>query len=203
MPRPYHLGQRQQVIEQTRARILEAARAMLISATTLTEFSMEAIARQADVARMTVYHQFGSKLGLLESLCDTLAASGGMDTLANAFRSPRLQDAIEAFIRTFCHMWTVDRDVIRRLNAFAVFDPDLRQVIMARNERRRHGLDVLLARHRPQMPTAEREILVAQIFAVTSFECADILAGLSQTPDEIVPQIVHMTLCLLAVPPSR
>jgi Bacterial regulatory proteins, tetR family len=26
-------------------------------------FSIDAVARQADVARMTVYHQFGSKLG--------------------------------------------------------------------------------------------------------------------------------------------
>jgi AcrR family transcriptional regulator len=36
-------------------------------------FSIEAMALQADVARMMVYHQFGSKIGLLEALCDTLA----------------------------------------------------------------------------------------------------------------------------------
>ena len=47
-----------------------------------SRFSIETVARQADVARMTVYHQFGSKLGLLEALCDSLAASGGMEQIA-------------------------------------------------------------------------------------------------------------------------
>lgn len=84
MPRPYRLGQRQAATEQTRARILAAARDLLMSHDGYARFSIEAVARQADVARMTVYHQFGSKIGLLEALCDSLAASGGMEHLATA-----------------------------------------------------------------------------------------------------------------------
>jgi AcrR family transcriptional regulator len=37
------------------------------------KFSVEAVARQAGVARMTVYYQFGSRRGLLEGICDSLA----------------------------------------------------------------------------------------------------------------------------------
>src|ERR1700732_2517273 len=85
-PRPYQLGQRQAASDQTRARILAAARALLMAPDGYSRFSIETVARQADVARMTVYHQFGSKLGLLEGLCDSLAASGGMEQLATAFR---------------------------------------------------------------------------------------------------------------------
>src|SRR5260370_10558477 len=85
-PRPYKLGQRQASTGQTRARILSAARELLMAGQSFSGFSIEAVARQADVARMTVYHQFGSKIGLLESLFDSLATSGGMEQSAPAFR---------------------------------------------------------------------------------------------------------------------
>src|SRR5262249_35010278 len=69
-PRPYRLGQRQAAAEQTRARILAAARELLVASAGFSGFSVEAVARQAGVARMTVYYQFGSKPGLLEALYD-------------------------------------------------------------------------------------------------------------------------------------
>ena len=72
-PRPYRLGQRQVLAEQARERILTATRELLMTSNGFSGFSMEAVARQAFVARMTVYHQFGSKIGLLEALCDSLA----------------------------------------------------------------------------------------------------------------------------------
>src|SRR5260370_38951822 len=85
-PRPYRLGQRKVLTEQARARILTAARELLMASDGFSGFSIDAVARQADVARMTVYHQFGSKIGLLEALSDSLAAHGGMEQLASAFR---------------------------------------------------------------------------------------------------------------------
>ena len=87
-PRPYRLGQRQVLTEQTRERILTATRELLMTSDGFSGFSIDAVARQADVARMTVYHQFGSKIGLLEALTDVLAAQGGMQQLASAFRQP-------------------------------------------------------------------------------------------------------------------
>jgi len=61
-PRPYRLGQRQATTEQTRARILGAARELLTSSAGFAGYSIDAVARQADVALMTVYHQLGSKI---------------------------------------------------------------------------------------------------------------------------------------------
>src|SRR6516162_2252509 len=116
-PRPYRLGQRQVATEQTRARILNAARELLLTSDAFSGFSIEAVARQADVARMTVYHQFGSKIGLLEALCDTLAASGGMEQLATAFRHPDPLDALNEYFSVFGRFWEADRLVMRRLRA--------------------------------------------------------------------------------------
>ena len=63
-PRPYRLGQRQVAADETRSRILNAARSQLEEE---ASFSIDAVARRADVARMTVYYQFGSRRGLLEA----------------------------------------------------------------------------------------------------------------------------------------
>src|SRR2546430_2914681 len=54
---------------------------VLMESTSFSGFSIEAVARRADVARMTIYHQFGSKMGLLEALCDSLAVTGEMEQL--------------------------------------------------------------------------------------------------------------------------
>src|SRR5205085_11308242 len=123
-PRPYRLGQRQAVSEQTRARILAVARALLMAPDGYSSFSIETVARQADVARMTVYHQFGSKIGLLEALCDSLAAHGGMEQLANAFRRSEPLDALDEYITVFSRIWDSDRLVTRRLRALAARDAD-------------------------------------------------------------------------------
>src|SRR5579872_1998691 len=127
-PRPYRLGQRQAASEQTRARILNAARELLIANDGFSGFSIDAVARKADVARMTVYHQFGSKIGLLEALSDSLAARGGMEQLADAFRRPEPLEALDAYITVFSRLWNADRLVTRRLRALAVLDPDFEQV---------------------------------------------------------------------------
>ena len=198
MPRPYHLGRRQLVSDQTRTRIVEAARALLIDPDmTYAGFSIDAVARAADVARMTVYHQFGSKLGLLEGLCDALAIEGGMEDLAAAFRCTQLDEALDVFISTFGRFWGTDRLIIRRLNAFAVFDPDFGKVLHARNERRRHGFRVLLERHLAAVPPADREAKVDVLFAITSFDTFDTLAGANAPFEAAALQIISLAKLLL------
>ncbi|MGH9200557.1 MAG: TetR family transcriptional regulator, partial [Vicinamibacterales bacterium] len=59
-PRPYRLGQRATAVAETRSRIVAACRELLMSTDIQTRFSIDAVARQAGVARMTVYYQFGS-----------------------------------------------------------------------------------------------------------------------------------------------
>src|SRR5207248_7161827 len=145
-PRPYRLGQRQATTDQTRARILTAARDLLVESQGFSGFSIDAVARKADVARMTVYHQFGSKIGLLEALSDSLAAHGGMEHLADAFRRPQPLAALDEYITVFSRFWNADRLVMRRLRALAALDPDFEQVVRTRDEWRRGGIRVIVGR---------------------------------------------------------
>src|SRR5205085_3542762 len=124
--------------------------------------------------------QFGSKIGLLEALCDSLASSGGMEQLAGAFRRSEPLDALDEYIAVFGRFWESDRLVTRRLRGLAALDPDFEQVIRARDEWRRHGLRVIAGRlaEKYGRPAPEAfDELVNVLYTLISFECFDMLAG--------------------------
>src|SRR6266576_5451879 len=201
-PRPYKLGQRQASTDQTRARILSAARELLMASQSFSGFSIEAVARQADVARMTVYHQFGSKIGLLEALSDFLAAYGGMEQLANAFRQPDPLDALDKFITVFSRFWSSDRLVTRRLRALSALDSDFEQVVRARDERRREGLRVIIQRlvekyGKPASETFDETVNI--LFTLLSFETFDTLAGSTRSIEEISPVVQRLARAALGL----
>ena len=201
-PRPYRLGQRQIATEQTRARILIAARVLLLTSDAFSGFSIDAVARQADVARMTVYHQFGSKIGLLEALCDSLAAQGGMEQLAVAFRRAEPLDALAEYIMVFGRFWNSDRLVTRRLRGLAALDPDFEQVIRARDERRREGLRVIIQRlvEKYGKPASEAfDETVNILFTLLSFETFDTLAGSTRSIEEISPVVQRLARAALGL----
>jgi len=190
-PRPYRLGKREDAIGQGRRRILDAAREQLRTAAAYPGFTVEAVARRADVARATVYYQFGSKAGLLEAICDDLAEAGGMANLAYVFTNPDPSAAIGGFITAFAGFWAADRVVMRRLRALAALDPDVGAVIAARDQRRREGLAVLVGRLPAGAgPGAQEAVQV--LYALTSFESFDTLAGPAGDLADAVPLIARL-----------
>jgi AcrR family transcriptional regulator len=197
-PRPYRLGQRQVLTEQTRERIFTATRELLMT----SDVSIDAVARQADVARMTVYHRFGSKIGLLEALTDVLAAQGGMQQLASAFRQPDPLDALDTYIAVFSRFWDADRLVTRRLRALAALDPDFEQVVQVRDDRRRQGLEVLVRRlagkyARPVKAALDETVDV--LYTLISFECFDTLAGPTRSLEEVAPVVQRCACAVLGL----
>lgn len=201
-PRPYRLGQRQAASEQTRMRIVNAAREVLMASDGYSTFSIDVVARRADVARMTVYHQFGSKLGLLEALCDSLAMSGGMEQLASAFRLEEPVASLNEYILVFSRFWEVDRLVMRRLRALANLDPDFEQVIRARDEWRRKGLQVIVGRFVERYGRPAPEVLdevVEVLFTLIGFEFFDTLAGPKRSMQEVVPVVQQLAQAALGL----
>ena len=197
-PRPYRLGQRQVAADETRARVLAAARTQLARE---TSFSIDAVARRADVARMTVYYQFGSKRGLLEALFDLLAARGGLHQLPSAFQQSDPKVALDRLIEIFAHFWSSDRVVMRRLRAMAALDPELDQVLRERSEGLRNGLHVIVSRlPKSGVPIGET---VDLLFALTSFENFDLLAGKARTPEEVGPLVKRAAAAIVAARPGN
>jgi AcrR family transcriptional regulator len=186
-PRPYNLGKRQEPIEAARQQVLDAARRLLGGTASYTAFTVDAVARQADVARATVYYQFGSKTGLLEAVCDYLAEIGGLSGLAEVFADPDPVQALHRFVACFGRFWAADRPAMRRLRALALLDPDVGAVIAARDQRREQGLAVLAGRL-----GAEPAHVIRMLTTLTSFETFDTLAGPDREITAAIPDVLRL-----------
>jgi AcrR family transcriptional regulator len=200
-PRPYQLGKRQEQIDEGRQRVIDAARSLLAEADRYTAFTVDAVAKRADVARATIYYQFDSKTGLLEALCDALAESGQLSELAAAFTNPDPLGALRDFVAAFGRFWATDRLLMRRLRALAALDPEVGAVIHARDERRRTGLEVLVGRLCDQhLTTIAADRAVNTLLALTSFETFDALADPEQELTDVVRDVLELIEAALLVP---
>lgn len=194
-PRPYRMGKREIAAAETRSRILDAARQLLANESE-TDLSMEAIARRADVSRLTIYYQFKSRPGLLEALYDHLAARGNMQDMAQVFHEPKPSVALEKLVRTFVGFWSSDPLVIRRLRGMAALDPDIDQGIRARDARRQHAAREILRRTvlgTEKKVTAEQQKLAADVLSMlTGFASYDALATAGHNQETIVATLTRM-----------
>ena len=201
MTRPYKLGRRQAVADETRTRIVRAARKLLATKKGVAAFTMDAVAREAKVSRMTLYHQFGSKPAILTALFDVLATEGGIaSALPNAFQQSDPRAAIDDFVAAFGRFWSSDRVIYRRMEALATIDPEVEPTLRARQEWRRTGLARLvqrLAKGRTDMTPGRVARTVDVVFVLTAFATFDMLAGSERMPADVIPivqDLVHRAL---------
>ena len=223
-PRPYRLGLRETAVEATRERIIEAACELLASGG-FGAFTIDTVARAADVSRMTVYNQFGSKAGLLEAIFDWVAERGDVRRLGEAAGHPDPDEGLALFVHACCALWASNRAVQRRLVGLAAIDPDFEAALSSREERRAGPVRALLTRlsvppvppppaSRGTPPTARGrdeagggglqgapqggglEAAVQRVMAVTSFSSVDALAG-DADPLAVVELVQSLVRCAL------
>jgi AcrR family transcriptional regulator len=152
-----------------RDRVIEAAAWSLREDASIATFSLDAVAKAAGVTRLTVYHQFGSRRGLLEAVFDEIAQQGGLAQIPEAMAMPDPRAALDRLVEIFCAFWSRDPAVGRLHEAMAT-DPEFAQALIERNERRRKIIDVLVGRiARKAAPPRARRDAVDMIFALTSF----------------------------------
>jgi AcrR family transcriptional regulator len=161
----------------TRVRILAASEAVL-ETEPYEPFSLDAVARRAGVTRLTVYHQFGGRRGLLEALFDALAARAGMTSLADAVAAADPEASVPLVVTAFCRYWGSARRALKRLYGAMAADPDLAQGLGERNERRRRLFTAIARRLDEQRGIGETQMneLVDVLFTLTSFHVFDQLS---------------------------
>jgi AcrR family transcriptional regulator len=199
-PRAYRSEARQAATAENRAKILEAAR-WLLTAEPAPSFTVDAVATRANVARMTVYNQFGSKRGLVEALSDHLAGRGGLGRLPQAFQAASATAGLELLIEVFIGFWASERPALRRLRALTVLDPELRD--SNRDARRRQAISVLVKRlaaesGRPSEEHAEPTIDI--LWALTGFETYEDLSASGRTAAEVSSVVITAARRLLDPP---
>jgi AcrR family transcriptional regulator len=163
----YRSETRDAAASETRAKIIGAARTLLAGGENLPAFSLEAVAREAGVARLTVYNAFKSKRGLLEAIFDDTARQGGLFELPSVFAEPDTVQALSRVVSVFCRFWASHGKVFPKFMAVARLDDEIAESLVQRSERRRQVLMVLVGRI---ASGPEQTDLVDVIFALTSFE---------------------------------
>ena len=202
-PRGYRSEARQAASAETRTRILAAARSLLSDERRVT-FTVDAIAEKADVARMTVYNQFGSKRGLVEALSDELAARGGIARLPAAFQARDAVSGLQLLVDVFVGFWDAERLAIRRLRAFSALDPELAG--STRDLRRRQAIGVVVRRVAAEAghpPGLDEERAVDLLWVLTGFECYEHLAELGHSAKDIAGLITATAKLSLGLPEGR
>lgn len=137
--RPYRSPRRREQAEETRRRILAAARKLFV-ARGYGRSTMQAIADDAGVAVQTVYAALGSKKAILIGLLDEMAAeadvAGMRAAVAAATGHPRkqLREQLAFTIR----FYAAGADLIRIARTVSGVEPDLREMWME-GEGRRHA----------------------------------------------------------------
>jgi len=209
-PRGYRMVARQAAAEATRARVVAAARKLLSARGGLGAFTIDAVAAQADVARMTVYHQFASKTGLIEAVFDSLAVvRRGVDRLVAALGLADPAATLEVFVQTFADVWQEDRLVIQRLAGLAALDPEFGSVWRARENRRRDGMRVIATRVAATTgahDSLDVEAATSALYAIISPEGFEAIAGSDRVFVEVAPlvlQLARKTLGLDGSDPVR
>ena len=197
--RSYTAVERQRSVESGRERIVAAARDLL-EAEEAEGFSIDAVARRAGVARMTVYNQFESKAGLLEALFDSLALRGPLGQMADIFKQPDVFVALDEYVAIFGRFWTMNRRTHRRLRAAALHDDELAAAMERRNERRRKGVTELLRRLGDKAkPSIPRDEVVNVIYVLLSFETFNAFAGERRTPEDVTPIVRRLVRGVLGL----
>lgn len=154
---------------EKRARVVEAAARSLREGASIASFSLDTVAKAAGVTRLTVYHQYGSRRGLLEAVFDDIAQQGGLTNIPDAMAMPDPRAALDRLVEIFCAFWNRDPAVGRLHEAMAT-DPEFAQALLERNERRRKTFTALVRRIADRTASARaRQDTIDMIFALTSY----------------------------------
>src|SRR3979411_422328 len=125
-------------------RVIEEA-ARFLRSEPISAFSIESVAKQAGVTRLTVYNQFGSRRGLLEAVFYHLARRGRPHRIGDAVVDPDPRHGLRLLVEIFCEFWSGD-PAVGRLHEAMALDSEFAQALAARNERRRRDVAPLAER---------------------------------------------------------
>lgn len=178
-------GRRAAGVERTRSAIVRAGRECLI-ADGYHRLGLEAVADQAGVTRVTIYRQFGSRLGLLEAIAEDLAVRS--EIVPAMARVAAMGDAFSAFpalVRELCRFWAGDPDLLRRLVSLDAVDPDARNLIRRREDWTYQQVAAVVERLAAEdrvLDPFDAPTATAIVSAVTGFHSCDEMANRTGTP---------------------
>lgn len=177
-PRKYEQRVRAVAADETRNRILEAMYARLRSEPAAT-ISVDQVARDAGVARSTIYLVFESRAGLFDALAAYVLERSGFAAISAAVQEPDALEHLRRSIRASCAMYAADLEVMRSLLSTARTGSDAVAGAVQRLEENRMGGMRHLARRLDEQGYLRADVsqkeAVDTLWLLTSLEAFDLL----------------------------
>ena len=86
------------------------------------ETTVEGVAARAGVSRATLYQHFGTRLGLVDAMCDTFDENPALIAI-------RETDDIDTFIELVVDFWSAEEKILLQLYGAAAVDPAARDLV--------------------------------------------------------------------------
>src|SRR5690349_3854120 len=167
-----HVTRPRRTATRTRERITGAVHEMLEDGS-FHEATVEEVAMRAGVSRATLYQHFGSRVGLVDAMCETFDANPALIAIREATGDPDPLRALHTSITHTVRFWASEEPVLSQLYGAAAVDPAAKELVERQRQDRRgeferviRGLDKA-GRLREGL-TVRRAI--ALLLMVTSFE---------------------------------
>jgi AcrR family transcriptional regulator len=122
---------RQRKPPKSREQVLEAVRELLQEGT-FHESTVEQVAARAAVSRATVYQQFGSRLGLVDAICESLDLSAVKEA-----------EDIDTFLEQTTRFWAREEMLLEQLYGASAIDPAAREFVDRQTRDRYAHLEAL------------------------------------------------------------
>jgi AcrR family transcriptional regulator len=87
------------------------------------EATVEQVAARAGVSRATLYQHFGSRLGLVDAICETFDANPALIAIRETVRDADLPTALDRSIAHTVGFWASEEAVLEPLYGAAAVDP--------------------------------------------------------------------------------
>ncbi len=185
---------KQNGVAPTRERIV-AAVGELLDAGTFHEATVEEVADRAGVARATLYQHFGSRLGLVDAICETFGQSAELKALKAAADLESTPAALDELIAGCVRFWSVHERRLAPLYGVAAVDPAAARLVeRQRSDRKRvvTGFAKRLAAEGRRLPAGVGEQrAVAALLVLTSFETYLELRGHAGLAEREVVRTLH------------
>lgn len=177
-PRKYEQRNRAVTAEETRRRILDAMYERL-RAEPAAAVSVDQVAKDAGVARSTVYLVFESRAGLFDALAAYVLERSGFGQINEAVRHADAREHLRGALRAGARMYAADLDVMRALASSGKSDPEAVAGAVHRLEEGRMGGMKYLARRLHEQgqlrPDVTQREAIDVLWVLTSLDTFDLL----------------------------
>ena len=137
--RVYRTGRGRPGAAETRERILQAVRDLLAEGR-FHETTVEEIAARAGVARSTLHLHFGSRMSLVDAICELLARGGERAGIRSSLEHADPAEALRSVLASAVRFWAAEEDLHRSLYGLAEIDPAARAFVNRQTSKRRTDL---------------------------------------------------------------